>query len=43
MGRYNRDGKMLDEAWLNATLNLGTIVDLDVAMKIVHVNVTWME
>ncbi|XP_034695643.1 uncharacterized protein LOC117921793 [Vitis riparia] len=28
---------------LNATLDLGTVVDLDVAMEMVNMNVTWME
>ena len=34
---------MLNGARLNATLDLGTVVDLDVAMEMVNMNVTWME
>ena len=34
---------MLNGAGLNATLDLGTVVDLDVAMEMVNMNVTWME
>ena len=34
---------MLNGVGLNATLDLGTIVDLDVAMEMVDMNVTWME
>ena len=34
---------MLNGAGLNAIIDLGTIVDLDVAMEMVNMNVTWME
>ena len=34
---------MLNGAGLNATLDLGIVVNLDVAMEMVNMNVTWME